>query len=190
MKIKLKMLFVGVIVLLGLTVALYYLLGTTSAGANNSGQLVVGSYASLTQNFTLLNGSSFNLKKFYSRNPNKMVFLWFVSTWCSSCQQGTQFISDNIGYFTSHNVTIIELENYGDDGYPGPTMSSFKSFANNYNQSNSMMGSASRQLTSIMNPDGYPDIYYILSTDGKVLYIGSSPAATFSEITQAIDSYL
>ncbi|EQD49621.1 Redoxin domain protein, partial [mine drainage metagenome] len=53
------------------------------------------------------------------------TLLWFVSTWCSSCQAGTQSMTQNLAALRSDGVHVTEVELYQDLGQSGPSMGSF-----------------------------------------------------------------
>src|SRR5579875_3039198 len=42
------------------------------------------------------------------------TLLWFVTTWCSSCQAGTQAMSAQIPTLATHHVRVVEVELAGD----------------------------------------------------------------------------
>ncbi len=47
---------------------------------------------------------------------------------------------------------------------------------------------AGYNITAAYDPKGYLDIYYLLSSDGKVLYINGSLAFTLGQLEQAINA--
>jgi hypothetical protein len=53
------------------------------------------------------------------------TLLWFVTTWCSSCQSGTQAMAGQITGLRAAGVRVAEVENYADMGQPGPGMAAF-----------------------------------------------------------------
>lgn len=113
------------------------------------------------------------------------TLLWFVTTWCSSCQTGTQAMaSEIIGRLAEHHVQVVEVENAEDLGQEGPSMTSFASHlagpqANNPDWT---FGVASSALTKTYNPEGSLDVYYLLSAQRQIAYINSSPAATKAQL--------
>ena len=123
--------------------------------------------------FQLANGSTQRISN-YRGNP---LLLWFVATWCSSCAQGNTAVADNIPFFKEHGVKIIELEQYDDLGSPGPSISQFVS---QYGNNNTYIegGIASYNMTLAYNtpPTFQLDIYYLISPNGKILYVGEGIA--------------
>jgi thiol-disulfide isomerase/thioredoxin len=116
------------------------------------------------------------------------MLVWFVATWCSSCQAGTQAMAQHIDQFSSHHVRVVELELAGDLGQPGPTIASFgQQFAGHeYTNSDWSWGVASSQMTATYDPHTYLDIYYLLNAQGKIVYINSSPGSTMGSLLQAV----
>ena len=117
------------------------------------------------------------------------TLLWFVSTWCSSCQAGTQVMSQRLGELTQHGVHIAEVELYHDLGQSGPSISQFgQSLAgSNYSNSAWTWATSSYDLSRAYDPQGYLDIYFLINPQGKIVYENSSPAATFNALKAAVD---
>jgi thiol-disulfide isomerase/thioredoxin len=116
-----------------------------------------------------------------SRRP---TLLWFVSTWCSSCQAGTQTMASQIQVLARLHVRVVELELADDLGQPGPSITAFARqlagpAATNPDWS---FGVASAALTNTYDPASYLDIYYLLDSTGHISYVNSSPAATMSQL--------
>ena len=116
------------------------------------------------------------------------TLLWFVATWCPSCQAGTQTIAQNITRLSSHHVRVVELELAGDLGQPGPTIASFgQQFAGHeYTNRNWMWGVASSKMTQTYDPKTYLDIYYLLNSQGRIVYVNSSPGSTMASLLRAV----
>ena len=117
------------------------------------------------------------------------TLLWFVTTWCSSCQAGTQAMRAQIPKLSAKHVQVVELELAGDLGQAGPPMTEFAT-----QLAGAMVhdpawtfGTASPTLTRTYDPNGYLDIYYLLTPSGRVAYINSSPAATMGALLNAVD---
>lgn len=115
------------------------------------------------------------------------TLLWFVSTWCSSCQAGTQAMAQNLGALRSDGVHVTEVELYQDLGQSGPSMGSFaKALAGaEYGNPDWTFGMSSASLTHIYDPQSYLDIYYLLNAEGQVTYVNSSPGSTMPQLLAA-----
>jgi len=112
------------------------------------------------------------------------TLLWFVATWCSSCQAGTQAVAANIGRLRAAGVRVVELELYRDLGQPGPDITTFgKAFAGaSYGDPDWTWGTASAPLSYAYDPQGYLDIYYLLDAQGRIAYVNGSPGSTMSDL--------
>jgi thiol-disulfide isomerase/thioredoxin len=115
------------------------------------------------------------------------TLLWFVTTWCSSCQAGTQAMSDQIPTLAAHHVRVVELELSDDLGQPGPAISDFarQLAGSRYHDPDWTFGTASPTLTQAYDPNGYLDVYYLIDAAGHITYANSSPAATMSQLLGA-----
>lgn len=136
--------------------------------------------------FLLGNDSSVNLSAWRGH----LTVIWFVATWCSSCAQGNEALNQNYQFFKQHGIKIVELELYKDLGYQGPPIASFvKSYAPDaYSDGTIIPALAGYNITAAYDPKVYLDVYYLLSSDGKVLYISGSPASTLGQLEQAINA--
>jgi thiol-disulfide isomerase/thioredoxin len=112
------------------------------------------------------------------------TLLWLVTTWCSSCQAGTQAMAQQIPTFAAHHVRVVELEVANDFGQSGPPITQFgqQLAGGAYHNPDWIWGMASRRLTQTYDPNGYLDIYYLLNRQGHVAYVNSSPAATMAPL--------
>jgi thiol-disulfide isomerase/thioredoxin len=116
------------------------------------------------------------------------TLLWFVTTWCSSCQAGTQAMSAQIPTLAAHHVRVVELELSGDLGQPGPAISDFarQLAGHRYHDPDWTFGTASAALTQTYDPDEYLDVYYLIDAAGHITYANSSPAATMNQLLGAV----
>lgn len=112
------------------------------------------------------------------------TLVWFVATWCSSCQAGTSAMASAIDQFAARGVRVLELEMAGDLGQPGPSIEQFgRQLAGAaYGNPDWTFGVASTGLTNTYNPKGYLDIYYLLDAAGRIAYVNGSPAGTMRQL--------
>ena len=117
----------------------------------------------------------------------KPMLIWFVTTWCSSCQAGTQAMAHNVATLASDGVRVVEVENYADLGQSGPAMGTFaKTLAGSaFSNPSWTFGEASSTLTRTYNPKAYLDIYYLISAKGIITYVNSSPGFTMPQLLSA-----
>lgn len=117
----------------------------------------------------------------------KPTLIWLVTTWCSSCQAGTQAMAQNVATLASDGVRVVEVENYADLGQSGPPMGTFaRALAGSaFSNPDWTFGEASSTLTHTYNPKAYLDIYYLVDAEGKITYVNSSPSSTMSQLLSA-----
>lgn len=114
----------------------------------------------------LLGGSTSTLAS-YQGHP---VVLWFVTTFCSSCSQGTSlFAQQYYGQYHADGVTLLEVESYNDLGQPGPDLSTFATQNGYSSQAGWVVGTSDAQGTHLYNPSSYLDMYYVVSSQGTLL---------------------
>lgn len=118
------------------------------------------------------------------------TLLWFVTTWCSSCQAGTPAMASALSKFAARHVRVVEVENYQDLGQSGPSMGQFaRALAGReYTNSDWTFGTASQGLTEAYNAPGNLDIYYLLDAKGRVIYVNSSPGSTMPQLLAQVDT--
>jgi thiol-disulfide isomerase/thioredoxin len=179
MKIKIKYILYAVVTVIVVFLTLNFFVLNH---AKTSKYLSVGEQAP-NYTFQLANGSTATVNQ-YKGQP---IILWFVATWCSSCAQGNSVIADNLNFFKSHNVKIIELEQYDDLGQSGMSISKFIS---QYGNNNTYVtgGVASYNMTLAYNtpPTIQLDIYYLINPSGKILYVGEGIAGGVGNLENII----
>ncbi len=156
---------------------LIQILGRPSSASSIS----IGSSAP-NKGFYLLNGTYTNISAYHG----KEVLLYLVTTWCSTCAEGTQTLGKNISFFNSRNVSVIEVETYKDFGYAGPTINQFVNTYAGQSSKYITMGYSGNNLTRTYDPKGYLDIYYLISPSGKIMYVNGEPSATLNLLEAAI----
>lgn len=115
------------------------------------------------------------------------TLIWFVTTWCSSCQYGTHVMAQDIAKLQAKGVRVEEVELYQDMGQAGTPIGAFaKSLAGAQSENPDWsFGVSSAQLTRTYDPKSYLDIYYLLNAEGKITYVNSSPGSTMPQLLQA-----
>lgn len=114
----------------------------------------------------------------------KPTLIWFVATWCSSCQAGTQTMAQNIPTLQKDGVRVVEVELYHDLGQPGQGIASFgrQLAGSQYGNPNWIFASSSASLTQTYDPHAYLDIYYLLNSKGRISYVNASPSSTMPSL--------
>ncbi len=115
------------------------------------------------------------------------TLVWFVSTWCSSCQAGTQTMAQNVAKLQADGVRVDEVELYQDLGQSGPSMTSFAKALAGPEATNPdwTFGTSSASLTRAYDPQSYLDIYYLLNARGQVTYVNGSPGSSMPQLLAA-----
>jgi thiol-disulfide isomerase/thioredoxin len=133
--------------------------------------------------FVTLNGQTVDV----SSLRGKPTLLWFITTWCSSCQAGAPVVAENLAKLKADGVRVVTLELYNNLGGQGPDIGSFaQRYAGRASHDRSWVwGTASQQLSFSYDPKAYLDIYYLLDSQGHVAYISGSPGSTMDSLLQA-----
>jgi thiol-disulfide isomerase/thioredoxin len=178
----------AVVLIAGLVLGLHFANSPASSSAaskssaNSAGVVPAVGYPAPNGTFTSLAGQQESVASF----QGKPTLLWFVSTWCSSCQAGTQAMAQNLSKLQADGVHVVEVELYKDLGQSGPSMQQFaKSLAgSNFTNPDWTFGVSSSALTHAYDPKGYLDIYYLLNSKGNVYYVNSTPSSTMPQLLQ------
>lgn len=118
--------------------------------------------------YRLLNGSRL-APKALKGHP---YVLWMVASWCSSCQTGSTVVGDHIAALRSRGVRVVEMRLANDLGAPGPGLREFqKAVGANATSSNWYWGELTQAQSAVLDPKGYPDLYYLVNANGR-RYLG------------------
>jgi thiol-disulfide isomerase/thioredoxin len=172
---------IGVLAIFGVALGLH-LSSTASPSTSDTRMGTAQAVGLLAPNGTLTTTSGQQLSVASLRG--KPTLLWFVSTWCSSCQAGTQTMAQNVSHLQADGVRVVEVELYQDLGQSGPSISSFgqQLAGAQYGNPDWTFATSSSSLTRTYDPGSYLDIYYLLNAHGRIVYVNSSPSSTMSNI--------
>lgn len=98
------------------------------------------------------------------------MVVWWIATWCSSCQDGTQVFAQQ--YYKQYNASglvLLEIESYNNLGQSGPDLHTFASSYGYAGQKNWVLGQGSQSGTATYNSASYLDYYYLISSQGNIL---------------------
>ena len=172
---------IGVLAIFGVVLGLHFSSTASSPSADRMGtSRAVGLLAPEGPTFTTASGQRLNVGSL----RGKPTLLWFVTTWCSSCQAGTQTMAENVSYLQSDGVRVVEVELYGDLGQSGPSIASFgqQLAGKQYDNPDWTFATASSVMTRTYDPGSYLDIYYFLNAQGRIVYVNGSPSSTMPNL--------
>ncbi|HZR11743.1 MAG TPA: redoxin family protein [Acidimicrobiia bacterium] len=120
----------------------------------------------------------------------KSALVWFVTTYCGSCQAGTQIMADHIDRFAQHHVKVVELQLADNLGGDGPDIATFGRRIANKQFTNPawLWGTASHALTTTYDPKAFLDVYYLIDARGRIAYVNGSPDATIDTLLEHVRS--
>ncbi len=115
---------------------------------------------------TFIDSNKGNLSQFRGHT----LLLWFVTTWCSSCQDGAQLLSQQY-YSTLHSrgVVILTVELYNNLGQTGPSLNQFANTYGSGSKAGWLYGTAPQWVTYRYDPNSYLDIYYLINSQGNII---------------------
>ncbi len=120
--------------------------------------------------FTTMNGTTSSLS-IYRGHP---LVLWWITSWCTSCQDGTKVFAQNYySQYRSAGVVLLQVESYNNLGQAGPDLNTFASSYGYSGQSGWVLSQGPQGATTTYNPSGYLDYYYVISSQGIIL--GKNP---------------
>ena len=168
-----------IVVIVGGITALRLVNRSAAPSASGTGQPVVGA-AAVDGSFTTVDGKTETVASL----RGQPTLLWFVATWCPSCQAGTSAVAQEFPQLRAAKLKVVEVELYQNFGQSGPSIQDFgKSEAGTrWGDPNWIFGTSSQQLTNAYDTEGASDIYYLLDPSGRVAYVNSSPAATLPDL--------
>ncbi len=136
--------------------------------------------------FTAVDGTERRLSEF----RGQPVMLWFYASWCPTCQVGTVAVAEKLDQLKQAGIQIIQLQLYNNLGAPGPSVEEFATqYANSVPRSpNWLWGEASLVASYTYDPQGYPDIYFLIGRDGIVQEIAPAPHVTMNIILEFAES--
>lgn len=132
--------------------------------------------------FTDPQGASHLLSSFFG----KPIVLWWIVTWCSSCVQGTKIFAQQ--YYTQYHsagVTFLEIESYNNLGQSGSSIGTMASQNGYTGQAGWIIGEGSSQGTSVYNPSGDLEYYYVISAQGTIVTQGTPLSGSFGAALSA-----
>lgn len=178
----------GILILLGLGgIGFFSFLAVQHSQTNAAQGVVNATVGEVAPDIpiALVNGTNINLSSLRGRP----VLLWFVTTWCSSCQEGESLLT-HAGYYGaihSKGAVVVVVELYDDLGQPGPSIQDFADQYGNGTQAPGLLyGTSSLNATYSYDPKGYLEIYYIINSSGVITSASSPLATNLKSIVQSV----
>lgn len=130
--------------------------------------------------FTTLDGSQRNLADY----RGEKVLLWFVATWCPSCQTSAAALRRHHQQLQSLRILAVKM--HQNAGYDGPTI---REFAEQYapetlEEDHWTWGRADRETTRRYDPRTVVDIFYLIDEEGIIRTVDRVPTTTINKITR------
>lgn len=171
---------IGVLAIFGVVLGLHFSSTPSSTSNTRMGTTRAVGLLAPEGSFTTTSGQQLSVASL----RGKPAVLWFVTTWCSSCQAGTQTMAQNVSHLQSDGVRVVEVELYGDLGQSGPSIASFgqQLAGKQYDNSDWTFATASSVMTRTYDPGSYLDIYYFLNAQGRIVYVNGSPSSTMPNL--------
>ena len=153
------------------SIGIFGFLGSQTASAQSTYKITTVNVGELAPNIPikLTNGTSITLDSLRGRP----VVLWFVTTWCPSCQESESILAYD-GYLKrlyAKGALLVTVELYNDLGNAGPSISDFASqYGGSFVQNKSWLlyGTSSLNATYSYDPKEYLEIYYVINSNGIV----------------------
>jgi thiol-disulfide isomerase/thioredoxin len=168
-KKKSKSLLIGLVILAFFIILIFINLQSNTSPSNPN--TPISSNKNLAEDFSLklINGTIVKLSDF----KGKPVLIWFVATWCSSCWNGAELLAKNYyPKFYELGVIIITIQLYNNLNQPGMSMEEFASRFIGGMKQNWYIGVSDPKTTQLYDPEGYPDVYYIINKQGYIIEKG------------------
>jgi cytochrome oxidase Cu insertion factor (SCO1/SenC/PrrC family) len=170
---------IAVIIIIVVAAGLYYYYSTNITAQKNPHDTMSGKVYGIDQGdyapnipITLANGTSTSLSNF----SGSTVLLYFVATWCPSCQQAAQLLNQQ--YYSelhSKGAVILTIELYNDLNQQGPSIQQFASqYAGGTGKPGWYFGTSTQNATYTYDPSANLEAYYLINGAGAIIMTTSS----------------
>lgn len=123
----------------------------------------------------------------------KPTMLWFLVAGCASCVSSVPAVEKQIKTLQSDGIRVVSVDLYGDLPQTGEGRTEFSQFMTGVaknSTSNSVWtwGLASKGLSYTYDPEGIPDLYYLIGPHGHIRYHNTVPLSTMPQLLAAASS--
>lgn len=174
---------VAILAVAGVILGLHYANRPAQTAPTTTGATPAVGHPAPNGTFTTLAGKTTSIASL--RGTPTLV--WFVTTWCSSCQAGTKLLAQNIAKLRADGVRVEEVELYADLGQSGPPMAQFAKVLAGAQYANPdwTFGVSSAALTRTYDPQSDLEVYYLLNAKGQVSDVNAPLVSTMPQLLQA-----
>ncbi len=123
----------------------------------------------------------------------KPTMLWFLVAGCASCVSSVPAVEKQIKTLQSDGIRIVSVDLYGDLPQTGEGRAEFSQFMgavakNTTSNPEWTWGLASKGLSHTYDPQGIPDLYYLIGPHGHIRYHNTVPLSTMPQLLAAASS--
>lgn len=123
----------------------------------------------------------------------KPTMLWFLVAGCASCVSSVPAVEKQLTTLKADGVRVVSVALYGDLPQTGEGRAEFSDFmssvaTNSTSNSEWTWGLASKSLSYTFDPQGIPDLYYLIGPRGHIRYHNSVPVSTMPQLLAAAGS--
>jgi hypothetical protein len=143
-----------------------------------------------TGSFTTTSDHSANLASYIGGHT---TMVWFIAGGCASCAVSIPAVAQHLHQLTGDGVQVVTLGLYGafPTGRQGVVqLASFGSAAagTSITRPGWTWGMASKALSLAYDPSGTPDEYFLVASDGHVVYQNSVPVSTMPQLLSKVST--
>ncbi len=123
----------------------------------------------------------------------KPTMLWFLVAGCASCVSSVPAVAKRLKSFAADGMRIVSVDLYGDLPQNGVGRGEFTDFMtavakNTTSDPAWTWGLASKGLSYVFDPQGIPDLYYLIGPHGHIRYHNAVPLSTMPQLLAAAGS--
>ncbi len=115
------------------------------------------------------------------------VLLWFVAGGCASCAVSIPTVAGHLQQLSAMGVRVITLGLPGAFGSGSEQLSNLQQFGQAaagpaFHDADWTWGMATMPLVKAYDPAGTPDVYFLITANGRIWYRNSVPVSTIGDL--------